>query len=67
MKLETIMRLDRESKSDFFARTYWTYHDRVFVYNNQQEVSNPSCLPAQVWSKNRARKYLDTLDEKDEE
>jgi len=67
MKIVEIMRLDKETKTDFFARTYWITSGRggekVFIFNNQKEVCDPKKLPKEIWDKQKAIRYLDTLNE----
>ena len=66
MNLSSILKQERESQAEYFARTIWGTGQfpnfTVFEFNNEQDKMDPNVKPAKIISITEARKYLDTLE-----
>ena len=65
MKLTELIKQTKETKDEFFARSYWTSESYVFVFKSQKdrESINSYC---EIWSCEKARKYVASLESEDE-
>jgi len=64
MKLTEILDGMKESKDDFFNRTYWDYH--VLVWRSAKEKNDPNSKVEKIISQSEARRYVETLPERSE-
>jgi len=69
MKLNELLKECEETQDDFFDRTYWgagKEGDKVFVFKNRKDRSDPKIKPTEIMELDDARRYVRTLPERSE-
>jgi len=65
--IQTIIQSTKETKEDFFNRSYWgsldnQYNMQIFIFNNAQDKNNPVVTPKSIMTLSEARKYIEQLE-----
>ena len=69
MQLNLVLEGEKETKEDYFERTYWVggnYNQEgyVFVWNDKKEKDDPRMKATEKLSLSDARRYVKTLPER---
>lgn len=67
VSLQKFLKSRKESKNNFFDRTFWNgLTEKVLIWENKQGRDS-KIDPIEIWDMDKARDYLDTLDEEEVE
>jgi len=75
MKLTDLLTEQKESKQDFFDRSYWNGStekgsywgdstEKVLIWLSPTEMHDPRCRPDKILNLEEARRYIETLPER---